>query len=361
MTISDLLNRRVRAASEEDEDVYSDVSESGSEAQSDEERLNESGSESTGDSLVASDNDSDSQPQDSQAGDLDSEEEEEDDDDNDNDNDDNVKSSLSNISFGALVKAQASFAPQLKRRIKPQKENEETTASQLDDIRARIQEAREQKRKALSASKDSSAKSEFDKTPSRTSKHAPTVQSSKYAVSRKRTIIEPPSVPKSRDPRFDPTIVGGRGGSGSSAPSDAYAFLDDYRAAELKALKEQLAKTKDVKVREALQREVRSMTDRLRAIENNKREKEILKEHKKREKQLIREGKKATPYFLKKSDIKKQALLKKYEEMKSKDRAKALERRRKKAAAKERREMPMERRGLGEDFDAAPRKRQRMA
>ncbi|KAL4999055.1 rRNA biogenesis protein rrp36 [Aspergillus recurvatus] len=354
MAISDLLNRRVRAAPDEDHDVYSDASGSGAEAHSDEERSNESGSESAGDSLDGSYSDSDSQHQDSEAGDFDSDE-------GDDDIDDDVKSSLDNISFGALAKAQSSFAPHTKRRIKTLKEKEETTASPLDDIRARIQEAREQKHKASLAPKDSSARYKFDKPPSRTSKHAPTVQSSKYAVSRKRTIIEPPSVPKSRDPRFDPTIVGGRGGSGFSAPSDAYAFLDDYRAAELKTLKEQLAKTKDVKRREALQREIRSMTDRLRAIENNKREKDILAEHKKREKQLIREGKKATPYFLKKSDIKKQALLKKYEGMKSKDRAKALERRRKKAAAKERKEMPMERRGLGGDSDAAPRKRQRMA
>ncbi|KAL4988992.1 hypothetical protein BDW68DRAFT_186737 [Aspergillus falconensis] len=354
MAISDLLNRRVRAVPDGDEDVYSDESGSGSDAHSDE-SPDESVSESADDSTDGSDNDSDSQFQDLEAGDFDSDDEE------DDDKNDDVKFSLNNISFGALAKAQASFAPQTKRRIKILKEKEETTASPLDDIRARIQEAREQKRKASIASKDSSAKSKFDKPPSRTSKHAPTVQSSKYAVSRKRTIIEPPSVPKSRDPRFDPTIVGGRGGGNSSAPSDAYAFLDDYRAAELKALKEQLAKTKDAKKREALQREIRSMTDRLRAIENNKREKEILAEHKKREKQLIREGKKATPYFLKKSDIKKQALLKKYEGMKSKDRAKALERRRKKAAAKERKEMPMERRGLGGDSDAAPRKRQRMA
>lgn len=169
-------------------------------------------------------------------------------------------------------------------------------------------------------------------------------------------------MPKSRDPRFDPTIVGGRGGggSGSSAPGDAYAFLDDYRAAELKGLKEQLAKTKNVRRREALEREIRSATDRSRSMENNKREREVMADHKKREKQLIREGKKNTPYFLKKSDVKKQALMKKYEGMKSKDRAKALERRRKKAASKERREMPMERRGFGEDAGAAPRKRQRV-
>ncbi|KAL2828260.1 hypothetical protein BDW59DRAFT_52135 [Aspergillus cavernicola] len=350
MAISDLLNRRVRALPEE-EKAYSDTSAS-EEHSDDEGNSDESGSEiASKDSLDESDdlsNPSDSESQDEESN-PDSDEE---------DNDD-VQSSLNNISFGALAKAQASLGPKGKRRTKSLKDSEEqATASPLDDIRARIQESREQKRKASSTSKDSYNK--FDKPPSRSSKHAPAVQSSKFAVSRRRTIIEPPGVPRSRDPRFDPTIIGGRGGSSSSGPSDAYAFLDEYRATELKELKEQLSKTKDFRRREALQREIRSAADRLRSIENNKREKEILAEHKKNEKQLIREGKKTTPYFLKNSELKKQSLLKKYEGMKSKDRLKALERRRKKATAKERKGMPMERRGFEDGFDAAPRKRQRM-
>ncbi|KAL4801372.1 hypothetical protein BDV18DRAFT_149474 [Aspergillus unguis] len=356
MAISDLLNRRVRAAPDEEEEDYSDAS--GSEIPSE---VEGSGFGSDSDNEGSDGSDDASNPsasdQGSGASDIDSAEDSEDAD------DDDVKSSLNNISFGALAKAQASFGPgpKNKRRTKALNEDKDqtNTASPLDDIRAKIKEAREQKRKAsVSASskdKDTSNPNPYrsDKLASRSSKHAPTVQSSKYAVSRKRTIVEPPSVPKTRDPRFDPTVVGGRGGA---APSDAYAFLDDYRAAELRGLKEQLAKTKNVKQREALQREIRSATDRMRAIENNKREKDIMAEHKKKEKQLIREGKKSTPYFLKKSDVKKQALMKKYEGMKSKDRAKALERRRKKAAAKERKEMPMERRG----FEDAPRKRQRL-
>ncbi|KAL5334787.1 hypothetical protein BJX70DRAFT_347126 [Aspergillus crustosus] len=354
MAISDILNRRVRALPDGEENVYSEAS--GSEAPSDDEgSMNGPGSDNVSEgSEYESDGHSapfDLDFQNSEASDFDSEVED--------DDDENVQSSINNISFGALAKAQASFGPKSKRRSKALKENEDAaTPSPLDDIRARIQEAREQKRKASTASNDSSRFS--NKPPSRSSKHAPMVQSSKYAVSRKRTIVEPSSVPKSRDPRFDPTIIGRRGGSG--APNDAYAFLDDYRAAELKDLKEQLSKTKDIRRRDALQREIRSTQDRLRSIENNKREHDIVTEHKKREKQLIREGKKTTPYFLKKSDIKKQALLKKYEGMKSKDRLKALERRRKKATAKERKEMPWERRGLEGDGDAAaaPRKRQRL-
>lgn len=187
------------------------------------------------------------------------------------------------------------------------------------------------------------------------------VQSSKRAVSRKRTVVEPPSVPKSRDPRFDPTVLSHGGRHNAESARKAYSFLDDYRSSELKELKAKFAKTKNAEEKEALKREIRSTSDRLRAMENRRREEEVLAEHKKREKQLIREGKKSNPYFLKKSDLKKQVMLKKYENMNSKERTKALERRRKKIASKERKEMPMERRLGSEGNDDGGRKRRRMA
>ncbi|OJZ86167.1 hypothetical protein ASPFODRAFT_33752 [Aspergillus luchuensis CBS 106.47] len=340
MAISDLLNRRVRAVAQDDEELYSD--QSGSEQASDDLRSDESGSESGSDGSLDEDDEDDM----SQGGPEDMDDDEDDDEDDEDDSDDpqdDVQASLSSISFGALAKAQASIGPKSKRSSKASKTEEDPAApSPLDDIRARIQEAREQKRQALSKIKDS-------EKHSRSSKHAPAVQSSKHAVSRKRTIIEPPSVPKSRDPRFDPTVLSQGGRGNPQAASNAYAFLDEYRRDELRQLKEQYAKTKNQEQKEALKRTIRSTQDRLRAIENRKREKEVLAEHKKKEKQLIREGKKSNPYFLKKSDLKKQVLLKKYENMNSKDRTKALERKRKKTAAKERKEMPMERRALAGD------------
>lgn len=235
-----------------------------------------------------------------------------------------------------------------------------STASPLDDIRAKIREAREQKREATN--KAQGAKDTKDKKPSRTSKHAPMVQSSKHAVSRKRTVVEPPAIAKARDPRFDAAVMGHSGaGKNPDAANKAYAFLDDYRASELKDLKAQLAKTKNAEQKEALKRQIRSASDRMKSIANRKREREVQAEHKKREKQLIREGKKSNPYFLKKSDLKKQVMQKKYEEMGSRDRAKALERRRKKMAAKERKDMPMERRGMEESGDSGGGKRRRLA
>ncbi|KAG2418767.1 hypothetical protein HFD88_001868 [Aspergillus terreus] len=356
MAISDLLNRRVRALPDEDEEDYSDAA--GSEEPSDDGQ-SDSDDGSHG-SLPDTDESQDELHDDQQSDDdddNDSNDDEVEDDSEDDDNpDDDVKASLSNISFGALAKAQASLGPKSKRKSKSA--DEESTASPLDDIRARIREAREQKRQLSSKTGD-------EKKPTRSSKHAPMVQSSKRAVTRKRTIIEPPAVPKARDPRFDPTVLSNSSRHNPDAANKAYAFLDDYRKSELQELKEKYAKTKNAAEKEELKRAIRSTSDRLRAIENQKREREILAEHKKKEKQLIREGKKSNPYYLKKSDLKKQVLLKKYENMNSKERMKALERRRKKMASKERREMPMERRGL--ENDAAPahdgpgRKRRRVA
>lgn len=280
----------------------------------------------------------------------DAEEDEDDDDGSDNGNQD-LQSSLNNISFGALAKAQSSFGPKKAKRTKyatteddDNDDEGQTASTPLDDIRARIREARDQKREA------SSQKSKSQDEQKRTSKHAPTVQSTRHAVSRRRTIIEPPAISKSRDPRFDPTVVGKNSRMPAAAADTAYSFLDDYRAAELNELKEKLAKTKDSEQKESLKGAVRSATDRLRETENRRREQKILAGHKRREKELIREGKKSNPYYMKKSDVKKEMLMQKYNEMSSKDRAKALERRRKKVASKERQQMPGERRG----FDGPP-------
>ncbi|KAI9934100.1 hypothetical protein ASPWEDRAFT_168378 [Aspergillus wentii DTO 134E9] len=357
MAISDLLNRRVRARPEEDEDAYSEASDSVEERNdeiSDDSEDEQDKDDASDGSLEETDDESNDDPEGSEE--EDEEDQSEDDEDEEEGEEDNGKedlqASLNNISFGALAKAQASMGPKGKKnRTSTKSTDPSTTASPLDDIRARIREAREQKRQINPQSKDG------EKKLSRSSKHAPTVQSSKHAVSRKRTVIEPPAVPKSRDPRFDPTIRDSNRGQNPAAASKAYAFLDEYRASELKDLKEQMAKTKDPAKKEELKRAIRSSSDRMRTSANRKREQEIMAEHKKNEKKLLREGKKSNPYFLKKSDLKKQVMVKKYEQMGSRDRTKALERRRKKVASKERKEMPWERRGMEGDGEGRKRRR----
>ncbi|KAJ5109819.1 rRNA biogenesis protein rrp36 [Penicillium argentinense] len=359
MAISDMLSRRVRARpDDEEESVYSGESEVDNEVTQDDADEVESNAE---DQQSPASQDSDTNEDDGVQEEGDSNPDDEDLSDVDDDND-NIQASLSSISFGALAKVQASMGSK-KRKGNPSSKAPEESASPLDDIRARIREAREQKRET--AAKAQGTKDATEKKAARANKHAPMVQSSKHAVSRKRTVVEPPAAAKARDPRFDAAVMGHSGSGRYSAVTDKkYAFLDEYRESELKELKAQLAKTKNYEQKEALKRQIRSATDQMKTRNNQKRERELIAEHKKREKQLIREGKKSNPYYLKKSDLKKQVLEKKYEEMGSRDRAKALERRRKKIASKERKDMPMERRGMGMNDGGPPAdrgKRRRLA
>lgn len=192
-----------------------------------------------------------------------------------------------------------------------------------------------------SESRASSANEESqNKKAHRASKHAPTEQSSKFTVSRKRTVV---FVPKStaRDPRFDPLT----GPLNEDAIKKKYAFLNDYRKSELSELRSVLKTNKKLSEleQESLRKVILSIESKQKAADAKEKEKEILREHRKQEKDLVKKGKK--PFYLKKSEVKKQALVKKFEGMKGKEKDRAIERRRRKLAARERRKMPDARRG----------------
>ncbi|CAG7939003.1 unnamed protein product [Penicillium salamii] len=333
MALSDKLNRRVRARPADDDEVSeasaSDgVSEAGSEAESN--GSMESEPEANSDSEDGSGSDAESAaPSEPEA--------------------DDFKASLAEISFGALAKAQSSMSD--KKRKSKHPEQSEPSTSTVDEIRAKLREAREAKELAASKVKDQKARS---------SKHAPMEMSSKRAVTRRRTAVELPNAPKARDPRFDAAVMGHSGVGKHAHGGKAYAFLDEYRASELAELKAQLGKTKNYEMKEKLKAQIRTAQDKMRSAANKKREEDVRAEHKSREKQLIKEGKKATPYYLKKSDLKKQVLEKKFGEMGSRERGKALERRRKKVASKEKKEMPWERRGVQDDGMPNGGKRRRL-
>ncbi|KAK9355745.1 hypothetical protein V1523DRAFT_403979 [Lipomyces doorenjongii] len=171
----------------------------------------------------------------------------------------------------------------------------------------------------------------------RVSKHAPQEISAKRPVSRFREVIEVPKIIR-RDPRFE---------SLSGKFDDAqfrknYAFLDDYRAAELKDLSQRLKKTKDPNEIQNLQREYQSLDSKLKASKRKDFEKQILNEHEKKEKELVKQGKK--PFYLKKADKRRLVLTKKYSEMKRSEVDRAIKRRRKKNISKERKQLPFSRR-----------------
>jgi len=290
---------------------------------------------------------------------------------------------LSSISFGTLAKVQDSLA-QEGYTSRKRKRGADASAEQEEKLQALRERLREIKAsKGISteekggkaggkkpgkdvkpsgqrdeASDDESASSGSDhsdqasdddeqdttsRRPKRSSKHAPTSQSSKHAVSRKRAVV-PVATRKVRDPRFEPLPGSSHPTSADAATKKNYAFLKDYQASEMGDLRAAIKKTKDESHKETLKRKLLSMESRRKADEAKERQAEVLREHKRKEREAVRQGKQ--PFFLKRSEVKKQVLVNKFEGMKGKERERAIERRRKKVASRERRGMPGARRGV---------------
>ncbi|KAF2463613.1 DUF947-domain-containing protein [Lindgomyces ingoldianus] len=279
----------------------------------------------------------------------------------DNSKGDQIRDQLSKVSFGALARAQDALAKQQPDSRK-RKRGDQTTESQqqkLQALRERLRVLKEEKlRKGAQLAKrpktpgharpadsvedearsDSNSSGSDEALRGRSSKHAPAVQSSKRAVTRRRHIIDVKK-PVYRDPRFD-KLAG-------PAPDEnslkkRYSFLEDYKASEMEELRAMIKKTKNEADKEKLKRKLLSMETQKKAQERKENQQSIVREHKKKEKELIKQGKK--PFYLKQSEQKKLALIDRFQNMKSKDRDKIIERRRKKATAKERKNMPDERR-----------------
>ncbi|KAF2655707.1 DUF947-domain-containing protein [Lophiostoma macrostomum CBS 122681] len=342
MPLATKLDRKLRAAEESsDEGSYYEISDRSSPSVID-----------TGDGAEIVDSSSNGEDED--AGDT-----------SDASNDEQFQQQLSKVSFGALAKAQDAMSKQNSSRRK-RKRGEETTAPQEDKLQAlreRLREIKAQKeaqgskanaKTNLSAKaqrtqkhaeeedeKDASAdgSSDSDGAPrARSSKHAPGVQSSKRAVTRRRNIVEVKK-PVSRDPRFD-NVAGPP--PDENTLKKRYAFLDDYKASEMGELKAAIKKTKNEDDKEKLKRKLLSMESQKKAQDAKDQQQEVIREHKKKEKELVKQGK--TPFYLKKSEQKKLALIDRFQSMKGKQRDRAIERRRKKVTAKERKNIPAERR-----------------
>lgn len=241
---------------------------------------------------------------------------------------------VSDITFGALAEAQARYNPNPRKRKLKQEDN---TPDPLPDKpwewRQDVEDAKRQQEKHIS----------------RSSKHAPTMMSTRNPVSRKRAIFSPPPAEKFRDPRFDAAVVADarRGNTSSSlGASQKYAFLSEYQAAEVLDLKAQLKKTKDPDDQAEIKRQIMSIEAKLRNAGTKRREDEILREHKKQERQAIKEGKKARPYYLKESELKKRVLDERRAAMGAKARDKSDKRKRKREKTKESKDMPRARRDI---------------
>lgn len=228
------------------------------------------------------------------------------------------KADLSSISFGALARAQATLPPMGRRSKKAPADDTMATNSP--------QEASSHNR--------TMKKAEPKPKPKRSSKHAPQEQTSKKPVSRRREILADPRR-KHRDPRFDPLVASGR--LDESKASKAYAFLDEYRDSEMADLRAQIKKTKDADAKERLKRQLMSMESRKKAARKKQEEDALLREHRQQEKELVAQGKK--PFYLKKSEQKERLLTKRYDGMSKGQVDKAIARKRKKVAGKEKKEL----------------------
>ncbi|KAM3561787.1 hypothetical protein MY1884_002216 [Beauveria asiatica] len=233
------------------------------------------------------------------------------------------KVDISSVSFGALARAQASM-PSASRRGKKNRKDADSDAAESTQP-AKPTSLREQAEARHSAHKD--------KPPSRTSKHAPQEQTSKKPVSRRREILADPRR-RARDPRFDPAV-------GSVVAEDktrrAYAFLDEYREREMGDLRAAIKKCTDPADREAMKRQLLSMESRKKAQRNRDEAEGLLREHREKEKTLVARGKQ--PFYLKRSEQKKQLLTNRFADMSKGQVDRAIERKRKKVAGKERKEL----------------------
>ncbi|KAL6911006.1 hypothetical protein GGI43DRAFT_378943 [Trichoderma evansii] len=225
------------------------------------------------------------------------------------------KVDFSSISFGALSRAAASLPSKKKNKADAEPEAAPSNAKTKEPLR------REQKKPSsrVDASK-------------RSSKHAPQEMTSKKPVSRRREILTDPRR-KARDPRFE--ALTGRLDEAKVAKN--YSFLDEYRESEMKDLRAQIKKTKDVTVKEDLKRQLLSMESKKKARQKKEDEAKLLQEHRKKEKELVAQGKQ--PFYLRKSEQKKQLLMNRFADMSKSQVDKAIERKRKKVSSKEKKEL----------------------
>ncbi|SNX81486.1 related to rRNA biogenesis protein RRP36 [Melanopsichium pennsylvanicum] len=218
----------------------------------------------------------------------------------------------------------------------------------------------------------------------RINKNAPTEISSKRPVSRRRSVVETPSTTHIRDPRFESLS----GSVNKDLFSKSYSFLPEMFKDELSTLKKTLAKLKKqehhqagpkakseaalaireerAKVEAALRRAEGLAGER----ERRARESAVKGKIKASNKERVEKG--LTPFYPKQREIKQMLLKDKYERLsgngnhdgkrasgaEKKQLKKALERRRRKNAQKEKKDMPV---GIGfaRDGNAAVPKRKR--
>ncbi|XP_010940889.1 uncharacterized protein [Elaeis guineensis] len=174
--------------------------------------------------------------------------------------------------------------------------------------------------------------------PGRANKNRPMEMSSKVRVGRFREVIQAPKRVV-RDPRFESLC----GTLDTDGFRKRYNFLFEVELpAEKEKLHKLIKKSKDPTVVEELKNHISWIDKQLKSGPQKTAESEILSDHIKKEREAAKRGKR--PYYLKKSEIRKRKLIKKYDELKAEGKLDSyIEKRRKKNASKDHRYMPYRR------------------
>lgn len=228
------------------------------------------------------------------------------------------------LSFGALSSAQK----KLQQEERTAREEESLSGSESED--GFFEDGKKKKGKTLQKKK-------------KKNKHAPSESSSKKPVSRIREI---PGLKQKKDTtlytdiRFDSAY----GKADWDRIRKDYAFLDEYRQKEIEQMrgilnnKKERSKLSDNEI-EDLKFKIQSLQSRLDTLKNRDLSNKILKDHKREQMAKMRKGEQVNPYFLKKSEQRKMIQKAKFESLKSSQREKVMERKRKRRLGKEFRAM----------------------
>ncbi|XP_004490407.1 uncharacterized protein [Cicer arietinum] len=174
----------------------------------------------------------------------------------------------------------------------------------------------------------------------RANKNRPMEASSKKPVPAFRDVIQAPKKVV-RDPRFE-SLCGTLNNDGFKK---RYNFLyENDLPAERQALKKELKKCKDSERISEIEGHISWIDKQLKSDSTKNIETQILAKHKKKEREAAKQGKR--PFYLKKSEIRKQRLIENYNHLKSSGKLESyIEKKRKKNAAKDHRFMPYRRPG----------------
>ncbi|KAI4346888.1 hypothetical protein L6164_007751 [Bauhinia variegata] len=231
-------------------------------------------------------------------------------------------------------------------KIKFEESEEEQSSSSSEDEEEEIeQELADVTFEELQKARSNGAFSVFQKTkeekkPKRANKNRPMEASCKKPVPTLREVVQAPKK-VIRDPRFESLC----GKLDTDGFKKRYDFLFEKELpAEREALQKKLKKSKDPNIINEAKERISWIDKQLKSDSSKRIDAEILAQHKKTEREASKQGKR--PFYIKKSEIRKQRLIKKYNDLKSSGKLDSyMEKKRRRNASKDRRYMPYRRSG----------------